>query len=207
MSTPRTAFALLAAAASLAAQQLPALRTEAVSAGSVFYVKNTAAQPLTAYLIELVDYPGSSFTLFEDELGAPVAPGAEKPIPVTNMTVGAAPEYVKLTAALYVDGTAAGDPAKVALIQGRRKALADTSRELIARLEKAKAAGTPKAAVAAELKQWSESLQSDARSRRMTVASVSQAASRQAISGALARLESGSIDDALSELHALAAKL
>lgn len=207
MSILKTAGVLLTVVAALWAADLPALRTEAVSAGSVFYVKNTASQPLTAYLIELVDYPGSSFTLFQDEFGAPIAPGAEKKIPVTNMTVGAVPEYVKLTAALYADGGAAGDPAKVALIQGRRKALADTSGELIARLEKARTAGTAKAAVAADLRQWSDSLQAEGRSRRLTVASVSQAASRQAIANTISRLENGSIDDALAELRKVSGKL
>lgn len=202
MPIPKIAFALLAGAAALAAAELPALRTEAVSAGSVFYVKNRASQPLTAYLIELVDYPGSSFTLFQDELAAPIAPGAEKRIPVTNMTVGAAPEYVKITAVVYADGATAGDPAKVALIEARRKASLETSRELIARLEKAKAAGTPKAEVTAALKQWSASLETATRTRRMTAASVGQAAARLAISNAVAKVESGSVDDALAEARA-----
>jgi hypothetical protein len=91
MALPKIIVALLAGAAALAAADLPALRVEAVPAGSVLYVKNTASQPLTAHLIELVDYPGSSFTLFDDDIANPVAPGAEKRIPITNMTVGAAP--------------------------------------------------------------------------------------------------------------------
>src|SRR3954465_4370507 len=97
----RFALLLLPAMAAFA-QSLPELRTEAVTAGSVFHVKNTGRQPLTSYLIELVEYPGSSCTLFQDEM-PPMAPGAGKSIPVTNMTVGAAPEYVKITAALYAD--------------------------------------------------------------------------------------------------------
>jgi hypothetical protein len=202
MPIPRIAFVLLAGMGALCAEQLPALRTEAVNAGSVLSVKNTGAQPLTAYLIELVDYPGSSFTLFQDDVAGAIAPGAEKRIPVSNMTIGAAPEYVKITAAVYADGTTAGDPAKVALILGRRKAMLETSRELAARLEKAKAAGSGKAEVAAALKEWSASLQTEARARRMSVASVSEAAARAIISNAVARLGVGSIDDVLQEVRA-----
>lgn len=199
MRIPRIALALVAGAAAVAAQQLPSLRTEAVSGGSVFYVKNVAAQPLTSYFIELVDYPGSSYTLFRDD---EIAPGAERRIPVTNMTVGAAPEYVKITAAVYADGSTGGDPAKVALTLGRRKAVLETTRELIARLEKAKSEGTAKDAVAAGLKQWSDSMQPEGKSRRLTAAVVNQAASRETISAAMAHLHGASIDDTLAWLRA-----
>ena len=63
-------------------------RIEPAPARSIFYVKNTAPQPVTAFLIELVNYPGSWFTMLEDEFGAEsIGAGAEKKIPVTNMTV------------------------------------------------------------------------------------------------------------------------
>ena len=35
----------------------------------------------------------------------PFPPGREKRIPITNMTVGAVPDHVKLQAAFYADGT------------------------------------------------------------------------------------------------------
>lgn len=200
MPIAKIAIALVAAAAALQAQQLPALRIEAVGGGSVFYVTNTASQPLTGWLIELVDYPGSSYSLFEDDVSAALAPGAEKRIPVSNMTVGAAPEHVKITAAVYADGATAGDAAKVALILGRRKAALETTRELIARLEKARSAGTAKTALGADLKQWADS-QPETRSRRLTAAGVNQAASRQAILDTVSRLEQGSIDGTLAELR------
>jgi hypothetical protein len=202
MTASRIAFALLAGLTAWAADPLPALRTEAVNAGSVFHIKNTGSQPLTAYLIELVDYPGSSFTLFQDDVAAPLAPSAEKSIPSTNMTVGAAPEYVKITAAVYADGATAGDPAKVALLLGRRKAFLETSRELIGRLEKAKAAGTAKADVAAALRQWSDSLQPQTRTRGLSAATVNAAAARMTIANAIARLNAGSLDEALTEIRA-----
>lgn len=190
---------MVMAAEILAAQQLPTLRTEAVPAGSVFHVKNAEAQALTGYLIELVDYPGSSYTLFEDEA---LAPGAEKAIRVTNMTVGAAPEYVKITAAVYADGKTAGDPAKAELLVGRRKVMAETTREVIARLEKAKAAGTAKPAVVTELRGWAESIV-EPRSRKLTAAGVNAAAQRQTIAGSAARVERGSVEEAIAELKAM----
>ncbi len=202
MSLKPVSFALLAAMAPLAAQSLPELRTEAVSGGSVFYVKNISPQPLTAYLIELVDYPGSSYSLFQDDVAAPVAPGAEKRIPVSNMTVGAAPEYVKITAALYADGSSAGTPEKVALVVQWRKATLETTREAIGRLEKAKQSGTAKAAVVAEWKQWADSLQPQGRSSRLSQASVHRAASRLAVSHAAGYLDQHSIDETLANLRA-----
>lgn len=36
---------------------LPELRTEPAAGGSIFYIRNVGAQPLTAYLIELVAVP------------------------------------------------------------------------------------------------------------------------------------------------------
>ena len=45
-----------------AATALPDLRIEATDGGSALVVRNThPTQALTAYLIELVDYPGSSY--------------------------------------------------------------------------------------------------------------------------------------------------
>jgi hypothetical protein len=107
---------------------------------------------------------------------------------------------VKLTAAVYADGKTAGDAAKAELILGRRKAVLETTRELIARLEKAKAAGTPKETVAAELKQWADSLPSEGKSRRLTAAGVHAAAQRQTIADAAARVEKGSVEQALVEM-------
>src|SRR5579872_1856811 len=102
------ASVFICAAVGAAAEPLPELRTVATNAGSIFHVRNTGSQPLTAYLIELVKYPGSYFALWQDDLAGPLAPGAEKEIHTTNMTVGAVPDYVKLQAAVYADGTSAG---------------------------------------------------------------------------------------------------
>jgi hypothetical protein len=196
------ALALVAASAAGMAQSLPELRTDAVPAGSVFLVRNTAAQPLTAYLIELVEYPGSSYTLFQDGPDAAIAPGAEKRIPVTNMTLGAAPEYVKITAAIFGDGSSAGNADRVALIVARRKAILETSRGLIERLEKARASGASKDAVIADFRQLANSQLPQGRARGMTGAAVGGAAARQAIADAIASLGQRSIDETLASLRA-----
>src|SRR5580704_7934582 len=93
----------LALSAVAAEAPLPGLRIEPVAGGSIFYVKNVSSQPLTAWLVELVDYPGSSYSLWRDDISEPIPPGVEKRIPVANMTVGAVPDYVKIQAAIYAD--------------------------------------------------------------------------------------------------------
>lgn len=128
--------ALCFLAASFAAfAQLPELKVEATDGGSALTIRNThATSPLTAYLIELVDYPGSSFALSHDELalgGTPLPAGQARRIPITNMTVGAAPDYVKMVAALYADGSSAGDGAKVEQLRSRRKLCLATIQKLI----------------------------------------------------------------------------
>ena len=201
--TPRTlAIALLLAASAFAAQPLPELRTEATNGGSIFYVKNTGSQPLTAFVIELVNYPGSSYTLWEDEGGSTlIAPGAEKRIPVTNMTVGAVPDYVKLTAALFADGSSAGVPERATQIVDRRRVVKDTTREVIARLQKAQADSKPKAEVAADLKQWADSLQPARRVNRMSSEAIHQAAARGVVEQAAKLLESHSVEETLAKLR------
>src|SRR5438874_1696918 len=109
-----TAFLMLSLPAIFAQAPLPDLRVEAAPGGSVLYVRNTHSQPLTAFLIELVGYPGSSYALWQDDLlTGPLAAGSEKRIPITSMTVGAVPEYVKMQAAIYADGASSGIPEKV----------------------------------------------------------------------------------------------
>ena len=177
------------------AAQLPELRTEPIGGGTVFFVKNTSAQPLTGYLIELVDYPGSSYSLWMDEVtGDPVAPGAEKRIQVTNMTAGAVPDYMHLTSAIYADGSTAGAPEKVTQFIERRKAVLATTRELIGRIGKG--------ATKAELKQWADSLQPVGKVRPNAQPVINQAASRALVNEAAAKLESGSAEGTLAWLRA-----
>lgn len=182
----------LSVVALLVAPPLPELRTEATAGGSVFHVKNGGTQPLTGFLIELVNYPGSSYMYFQDEMSAaPLGAGAAKQIPVVNMTVGAVPEYVKMQAALYADGSTAGSAEKVAQLMERRRHVLATVRELISRLEK-----TP-AATAEELKQWAESIPAPTRANRNTQAAINNVAAKGVILDVAAR-----VDGALVRLRA-----
>ncbi len=158
---------LLTLSSAAAEMPLPQLRVEPTTGGSIFYVRNVSPQPLTAFLIELVNYPGSSYSLWQDEAASePISPGAEKRIQVANMTVGAVPDYVKIQAALFADGTSSGIPEKVAQLIERRRFTLQTTRELIRRLEKAHAENAPKDAVIADLKQWADSMQSPGKGNR-----------------------------------------
>jgi hypothetical protein len=121
----------------ITAATLPELRIEAIDEGSALVIRNThPSDALTAYLVELVDYPGSSYAFSQDELaqgGEPLAAGKQRRVPVANMTVGAAPDYMKMRAALFADGSTAGDADKVAQLQARRALLLKTVREILAR--------------------------------------------------------------------------
>ncbi len=192
---------LMALAAS-AAQPLPELRVEPTAGGSILYIKNGSTEPLTAYLIELVDYPGSYYALWQDEVSAPLAPGAEQRMQISNMTVGAVPDYVKMQAAIYADGSSSGIPEKVTQLVERRRFTLETTRELIRRLEKAQSAGTEKAAVIAELKQLAGTMQSQGRPDRNSQATINQAAGRSLIAETEAGIDAHSVEETLTGLRA-----
>src|SRR5688572_12313641 len=118
----RMVSAILLLASLAAAAELPKLRIEPAAAGSIIYVKNESPVALTAWLIELVDYPGSSFSFWQDESANPIPPGGEKRVPVSSMMIGAVPEHVKMQAALFADGSSSGVPQKVAQLQQRQRA-------------------------------------------------------------------------------------
>jgi hypothetical protein len=188
------AVALLALMPAAAQAPLPTLRIEPTSGGSVLYIKNTYTQGLTAYMIEMPDYPGSYYVLFQDVLDAvPIAAGAELRKPITNMTVGAAPEYVKMQAAVFADGSTAGAPERVNAILERRKTTLATIRELIARLEKGQ--------TAADLKQWSDGLSPIPRNRARSQDAVNQNEVRSVIAKASARLTSEGPEKTLAQLR------
>lgn len=192
MSRKNFVLALLPLLASAA--DLPALRTEPIGGGSVFFVKNTASQPLTAYLIELVGYPGSSYSLWQDDVAEPLAPGAEKRIQVTNMTAGAVPDYMKIRAAIYADGSTAGVPEKVAQFIERRRFVLQATRELIGRLEKGAAAG--------DLKQWADSLQPVGKVKQSSQPVINQTAARSLILETIAHLGTHTPGETLAKLRA-----
>jgi hypothetical protein len=176
------------------AAQLPELRTEPIGGGTVFFVKNVSAQPLVGYLIELVDYPGSSFMLWQDEPAAPIAPGAEKRIQVTDMTAGAVPDYMKIQAAVFADGSTAGVPERITQFMERRRFVLETTRELIRRLEKG--------ATKADLKQWADSLQPVGKVKPTSQPVINQKAARSLVSETAARLDAHSVDEILGGLRA-----
>jgi hypothetical protein len=194
---------LVAVPALLAQPPLPGLRVEPAPGGSVFFVKNTASQPLTAYLIELVDYPGSSYSFWQDDNASELIPaGGEQRIPVSNMTLGAAPEYVKMRAAIFADGTTSGIPEKLTQLLERRRFSLETTRELIRRLEKAQSAGAAKAALVADLTQWAESMQPPGRTRQISQTAINHTAARNLIAQTIGELDRDSLDAALGKLRA-----
>jgi hypothetical protein len=201
-------LATAAFAPALAETPLPELRVEPATGSSVLYVKDPAGQPpLTAFLVELVRYPGSYFQLWEDDAAHPIAAGVEKTIPITNMTVGAVPKYVKLTAAIYADGSTSGIPEKVTQLIERRRATLKTTRDLIARLEKAKSSGTSAAAAATDLKQAAEAIPALARGTQNDQNAINQGAAKTLTQETAAQLEQHSLDDTIAGLKASEAAL
>ena len=201
---PRIAAALLIPLwAAFAQTPLPELRTEPIGGGSTFTVRNVASQPLTGFLIELVNYPGSSYSFWQDTLShEPVPAGGEQRIEVTNMTVGAVPDYVKIQAALYADGTSSGIPEKVAQLIERRRFSLETLGKLVDRLEKAQSASAPKASLIADLKQWADSLQPASKMKRDSQTAINQAAARGLVTDAAASLDTHTLEETLALLHA-----
>jgi hypothetical protein len=198
----RAASALLALQVAAAAQApLPELKVEATDGGSALRVRNTASQPLTAFFIELVGYPGSSFAFYQEGIGKRIiAPRSEERIAITNMTVGASPEYVQMQAALYADGTSAGPQEKVAQLIGLRRTTLETTRGLIAQLQKGR--DSDKAALVDALRQWAGSIAEPSKRERGSPAAVTRSTQRDLIYGAVARLEDGSVQDVLAALTA-----
>jgi hypothetical protein len=175
----------------VAAAQLPELRTEPIGGGTVFFVKNISTQPLTGYLIELVNYPGSSYSLWQDEITAePIPPGGEKRIQVTNMTAGAVPDYMHLTAAIFADGSTAGVPEKVTQFIERRRFVLETTRELIRRIER----GPKINIVIADFGRWADSLQPVGKVKQNSQPVINQAAARSLVASTAAKLESHKLD-------------
>lgn len=178
---------------------LPELKVEATDGGSAFNIRNTGAQPVTAFLIELVGYPGSGYQLWVDDMGRePIAPGATRRIPIVNMTVGAAPEYVKLQAALYAGGGAAGTPEKVAELVNLRKQKLATAAELAARIEKGEGI--------AELRAWAATIPTPARAQRNTPQALLDNSKRDQIRETALGLELKPKAEVLKGLKALTAR-
>jgi len=126
----------------------------------------------------------------------------KKRIQISNMTVGAVPDYVKMQAAIFADGSSSGMPEKVTQLVERRRFTLATTRELIGRLEKAQSAGTAKALVIADLRQWAGSIEPQGRPNRNSQTTINQAAGRSLIADAAAGLDAHSIKEELARLGA-----
>jgi hypothetical protein len=189
------------ATGALAQAPLPGLRVEPATGSSILFVHNAAGQPpLTAFLVELVHYPGSYYQLWDDDITTqPIAPDAEKRISISNMTVGAVPNYVKLTAAIYADGTTAGVPEKISELVARRKFLLETTRELIVRVDKPGAA--------TDLKQWADSLPALTRATQNVQEAINQSAAKTLVAETAAQMDKHSVADVLTALRASEAAL
>ena len=197
------ALLLMSLTTTAAEVPLPELHIEPTGGGSILNVRNVGFQPLTAFLIELVNYPGSYYSFWQDDVTSePIPAGGEQHIRIANMTVGAVPDYVKMQAALYADGTSSGIPEKVAQLTERRRFSIGIARELIQRLENAQAAGTAKDAIIADLRQWAESMQPAGKPKRNSQSGINQAAGRTLITDAVASLDAHSVEETLATLRA-----
>ena len=98
-------------------------------------------------------------------------------------------------------GRSAGIPEKVTQLLDRRRAVLDTMRQLIARIEKAGKEGTPKSALIGDLKQWADTMQPQGRANRNSPAAINQAAAGMAIGTTVARLDAQSQEETLALLR------
>jgi hypothetical protein len=154
-----TATLILALPLLAADAPMPDLHVEAEASGSILSVKNTYSQPLTALLIEMVDFPSDSFTFTRDELGTLAIPAnTEKKLRVANPSPGTAPDHVKIMAAIYADGETAGSAEKVKHILTLRRERLENIRAIIERIETAQKASKDKDAIVADLRQWATTI-------------------------------------------------
>jgi hypothetical protein len=137
---------LVVSAWAFADEPLPEIRLD----GPNVRIKNVGSQPLTAYWYE-VRIPNRNATEGVD--GSALAPGGETVNPSGALDFDAPPEAAKMIAAIYADGSPAGDPVVVEQILEGRRALLRATRQLIARFEGAESSGLSKTALRAELAQ------------------------------------------------------
>jgi hypothetical protein len=180
-------------------QPLPDLKIEATDGGSALLIRNlSTSQALTAYLVELVDYPGSSFAFSQDEIalgGEPLPAGKQRRVPILNMTVGAAPDYMKMLAAIYADGSTAGSPEKVQQLVDRRRLYLTTIRDIIGKLEKKQGVR--------ELREWASSIaESTSKTKRATPEVVNPATVKALVYDVASRLEKQGAETVIASLQA-----
>lgn len=165
----------------------PEVKAEPVENGSLIRLQHNEKQPLTAFLIEVVDYPGNRFVYMKDELfGQAVAAGNERRIVVSNLMPGTVPDYLKVTAAVYADGSTCGTAEKVRVIVDARRQNRQLNHEIISRIRKARSAGNSTESLTAELADWARS---------------ASPASGAVITHVVEQLKRRSIDDVLTALE------
>jgi hypothetical protein len=108
---------------------------------------------------------------------------------------------VKLQAAAYADGSTSGSPEKIKQLVEHRRAKLAAYREIVQRIGKAKAAA------AADLKQWRDSLPDPGKLSRYEADGLQRAAVKSLIGAAIADLESFSPDAELSRYRSMADSL
>src|SRR5690349_12279606 len=155
----RALVILTAIFASLAAgAPCPEVTAEPVEGGSLIRIRHNEPPALTAFLLEIVDYPGNHFTHMEDELfRGGIAAGEEKRIVVQSFMPGTVPDYLKATAAIYEDGGTCGATDKVKLIVDARRQNLQLTREIIGRIQKSLSAGDSAEDLEAQLTLWARS--------------------------------------------------
>jgi hypothetical protein len=133
----------------------PGVKAEPTDNGSLIRIRHSEAQPLTAFLVEIVDYPGNRFAYLGDELFREgIAAGEEKRIAVTSLMPGTVPDYLRMTAGVYKNGVTCGAPDKVKLIIDARRQNLQLTRDIIGRIEKSVSAREPRDNLIAQLAEW-----------------------------------------------------
>jgi hypothetical protein len=127
--------------------RLPEIRIEPKVGGSVIYIRNPTTQPLTAICLAVTERP-----FWEDEIREPIPPNGEKRIEFDH------PGTVTVQAAIYADGTTAGDKTLVGPLLEIRRLTLTKARDLIKALQKAQQLNTPKATVVGDLKIQADTL-------------------------------------------------
>jgi hypothetical protein len=155
----QTIIALLTGVvAAIAGIPCPEVKAEPVENGSLIRLRHNEAQPLTGFLIEIVDYPGNRFAYMRDELfGSSIAAGHERRIVVNNLMPGTVPDYLKVTAAVYANGTSCGTADKVKLIIDARRENRQLNRAIIGRIKEGLSAGASTENLTTDLTKWARS--------------------------------------------------
>lgn len=114
-------LAVAAFSAAAAVPPCPEVTAEPAEHGSLVRIRHSNGQPLVAFLVEIVDYPGSRFTYVDADVRPALEAGREKRFVVGSLMPGTVPDYLKVTAAIYRDDAACGSAGKVKQLQQARR--------------------------------------------------------------------------------------